>query len=152
MIHEEWMSSLLTNRTDLKRDQLAKTQQAMDSAVLDCLVDNFEDLIPGLQLPDENDRHILAAAIRGRADIIVTMNIKDFPNAQLDRYSIQAVHPDDFICDLLNLSPEAVYNSVRSVRLRLANPPKTVDEYLETLERNGLTVLVSQLRNFAQML
>jgi hypothetical protein len=152
MIHEEWMSSLLTNRTDLKRDQLAKTQQAMDSAVLDCLVDNFEDLIPGLQLPDENDRHILAAAIRGRADIIVTMNIKDFPNAQLDRYSIQAVHPDDFICDLLNLSPEAVYNSVRSVRLRLANPPKTADEYLETLERNGLTVLVSQLRNFAQML
>lgn len=152
MIHDEWISSLLKNRADLKRDDLARTQKAMDNAVLDCLVESFEDLIPGLNLPDENDRHILAAAIRGRADIIVTMNIKDFPDIELSKYSIQAVHPDDFICDILNLSPEAVYASARTVRSRLSNPPKTVDEYLDTLERNGLTVLVSRLRSFAQML
>lgn len=136
----------------MKREQLVKTREAMDSAILDCLVENYEDLIPSLNLPDQMDRHVLAAAIRGRADIIVTANTKDFPSTELDRYSIQAVHPDDFICDLLNLSPEAVYNSVRSIRLRLSSPPRTVEEYLETLERNGLTVLVSQLRNFSQML
>ena len=39
----------------------------------------YEDLIPGLQLPDPNDRHVLAAAIRGHADVIVTMNLRDFP-------------------------------------------------------------------------
>ena len=61
IIHEEWISSLLKNRGDLKREQLIRTQEAMDSAVLDCLVEDFQGLIPGLHLPDENDRHILAA-------------------------------------------------------------------------------------------
>jgi predicted nucleic acid-binding protein len=49
----------------------------MDGAVLDCLVFGYEDLIPSLTLPDEKDRHVLATAIRGRANVIVTFNMGD---------------------------------------------------------------------------
>lgn len=87
-IHDEWTSSLLAKRPDLKSQDLAKTRSAMNAAVLDCLVENYESLIPSLNLPDQNDRHVLAAAIQGRADTIVTMNQKDFPklNYQNTRY------------------------------------------------------------------
>ena len=147
-IREEWISNLLENRPDLKSSDLDKTRAAMNAAVLDCLVENFESLIPSLRLPDPNDRHVLAAAIRGRADVIVTMNQKDFPETELSRYSIHTQHPDDFISDLLSLAPEEVFKSIRRIRGRLKNPPMTADSNLDNLERNSLAITVSQLRRF----
>ncbi|MBC8122315.1 MAG: PIN domain-containing protein [Gemmatimonadaceae bacterium] len=64
-IHEEWMSSLLKNRPDLTRFKLERTRMLMYKHAVDALVDGYEDLIPGLRLPDPDDRHVLAAAIRG---------------------------------------------------------------------------------------
>jgi hypothetical protein len=78
-IQEEWITNLLTNRSDLTREQLDRTKQLMTQAVLDCLVRDFETLEPSLELPDRNDRHVLAAAIHCKADVIVTFNLKDFP-------------------------------------------------------------------------
>jgi len=147
-IHDEWTTSLLAKRPDLKSQDLAKTRSAMNAAVLDCLVENYESLIPSLNLPDHNDRHVLAAAIRGRADTILTMNQKDFPEAELSKYSIQSQHPDDFVSDLISLAPEVVFRAIRKIRSRLKNPPKSADDYLNTLERTGLTITVSQLRKF----
>jgi hypothetical protein len=69
----------------------------MDRAVPDCLVTGYEPLIEGLTLPDPNDRHILAAAIRCGAQIIVTLNLKDFPADVLDPYGVEAMHPDEFL-------------------------------------------------------
>lgn len=69
----------------------------MDRNVRDCLVEGYEYLIPGLSLPDEEDGHVLAAAIRSRSSVIVTFNLKDFPAAMLDEYKVEAQHPDEFI-------------------------------------------------------
>jgi hypothetical protein len=73
----------------------------------DCLVEQFEPLIAGLDLPDPGDRHVLAAAIRGRADVIVTRNLRDFPPDRLAPYGIEAQHPDTFefipIYDMMRL-------------------------------------------------
>jgi predicted nucleic acid-binding protein len=77
-IHEEWISNLLRNRQDLSRQRLERTRQLMDKAILDVLVEGYENLILSLSLPDENDRHVLAAAIRGGAQVLVTMNLKNF--------------------------------------------------------------------------
>ena len=151
-IHQEWINSLLQDRPDLKESDLQKTRQAMDRAVLDCLVEDYDDLVSTLTLPDPNDRHVLAAAIRGRADVIVTINIKDFSEEELSKYSISVQHPDDFVLDLLNLVPADVYAAVKKIRARLENPPLTVDQYLDNLERHGLTVSVSRLRGFEYLL
>lgn len=75
-VHEEWISSLLKNRPDLTRKKLERTRALIDLHVVDGLVTGYEHLIPGLQLPDPKNRHILTAAIRGRADVIATMNLK----------------------------------------------------------------------------
>jgi hypothetical protein len=72
----------------------------MDGAVPDCCVSGYEDLIEALTLPDPNDRHVLAAAIRCRASVIVTFNLEDFPMEVLDKYGIHTRHPDNFILDV----------------------------------------------------
>jgi predicted nucleic acid-binding protein len=78
-IHEEWIRNLLEDRPDLTRERLERTRDKMNSNIRDCLVTGYEPLIDGLTLPDPNDRHVLAAAIRASADVIVTFNLKDFP-------------------------------------------------------------------------
>jgi hypothetical protein len=118
----------------------------MDKHAIDVLVIGYEDLIPGLQLPDPNDRHVLAAAIRGQANVIVTMNLRDFPSDVLAPFGIEAQRPDEFILHLLDLAPGAVVAAAENHRQSLKNPPKTVSEYLETLERQGLTQTVTVLR------
>ena len=74
-IHEEWISGVLKDRPDLTRDKLTRVRDLMNFHVSDALVTGFDELIPSLTLPDPNDRHVLAAAIRGRADVIVTKNL-----------------------------------------------------------------------------
>jgi predicted nucleic acid-binding protein len=152
MIHDEWINAVLANRSDLSRADLARTRELMDLNVRDCLVTNFEDLIPAVQLPDPNDRHVLAAAIRGRADVIVTYNLKDFPDKELNKYGIAAQHPDEFLSHLLDLATGTVCAAARVHRQRLKNPPKAVEQYFETLEGQALTGFVAGLRPFARLL
>jgi hypothetical protein len=147
-VHEEWIRNVLINRPDLTRAHLERTRYLMDKHALDALVTGYEDLIPGLNLPDPGYRHVLAAAIRGRADVIVTMNLKDFPDAVLNSFGIEAQHPDDFILHLLSLSPGTVLSAARAHRESLKNPPKTESEYLDTLERQGLKQTVSVLSEY----
>jgi len=147
-VHEEWISNLLDNRPDLTRAKLERTRALMDRHAIDALVTGYEDLIPGIELPDPNDRHVVAAAIRGRADVIVTMNVRDFPPEAIARFGLEAQHPDEFILHLLDLAPGAVVGAAQAHRESLKNPPKTVEEYLDTLERQGLTQTVSVLREY----
>lgn len=132
-VHEEWISSLLRNRPDLSREKLERTRMLMDRHADDALIIGYEHLIPALRLPDANDRHVLAAAIQGRADVIVTANVRDFPADALAPFGIEAQHPDGFVLHLLDIAPEIVAGAARDHRESLKNPPKTVDEYLRTL-------------------
>lgn len=145
-IQEEWIRNLLLKRTDLKRDNLEKTRDTMDSAFPDSNITNYEEIINNLSLPDSNDRHVLAAAISVNADVIVTFNLKDFPPACLKSYRIEAQHPDKFITNLISFdrlkSLKALNNQVRS----LINPPKSKEEVLEALERCGLKNCVEDLK------
>ena len=89
-----------------------------------------------------------AAAIRGRVDVIVTMNLKDSLDAVLGAFGIEAQHPDEFVLHLFSLSPGTVPSAARAHRESLKNPPKTESEYLDTLERQGLAQTVSVLREY----
>lgn len=151
-IHEEWIGSLLKNRPDLTRSQLEWTRLQMNTHAEGCLVTNYEDLIPSLQLPDPNDRHVLAAAIRASADVIVTSNLSDFPRGTLAKFGIEAQHPDQFLTHLLDLAPNVVCAAAKRQRQSLKKPPKTVAEFLETLEATGLAQTVARLREFAELI
>jgi len=148
-IHDEWMRNVLKNNPKLTRERLERTRSLMDGAVPDCLVANYADLIDSLILPDPNDRHVLAAAIRGGADLIITYNLGDFPEDALTTYGIEAQHPDEFIAHLLDVAPGAVIAAAKCQREGLKNPPKTVDEFLAILEQQGLTQTVATLRPFS---
>ncbi len=124
----------------------------MNEAVRDCLVTGWEELITSHSLPNPDDRHVLAAAIRAGAGIIVTYNLADFPAETLARFDIEARHPDDFLLGLLDLAPGVVCAAVKRQRESLQNPPKTAEELLATLESQGLTQAVAQLRQFINLL
>lgn len=136
-IHDEWTENLLENRPEIPRRRLKQTRDRMNR-IPDCLVTGFESLERGLDLPDISDRHVLAAAIHCGAQAIVTYNLIDFPDSELQRHNIVAQHPDDFLLDLAELSPEAVQSSVRTILKRLENPPLTVTEYINVMRKNRL--------------
>lgn len=145
-IHEEWIESILANRPDLTRTRLERTRNLMNASVPDSLIVNHEELVPGIDLPDENDRHVVAAAIRGGASLIVTFNLKDFPANILGQYDLEAVDPDDFIVQQFHLSDAPVIESARKHRARLKSPRKSVEEYLATLEQQRLPRTAALLR------
>ncbi len=151
-IHDEWIRSLLDDRPDLKREQLERTRSLMNAHVRDCLVAGYEDLIEGLTLPDPHDRHVLAAAIRGSASVIVTFNLDDFPAECLDQFGVEAQHPDAFITHLIDLAPAAVCEAAKDHRASLKNPPKTVGEYLGALANQHLPETVRRLREFEELI
>lgn len=150
-IHAEWMRSVLEDRPELAA-RLERTRTLMDAHVRDCLVEGYHDLIPSLTLPDPDDRHVLAAAIRGRADVIVTFNLRDFPATALDPFGIDAQHPDEFIRHLIDLAPGVVAGAAREHRASLKSPPKTAEDYLLTLEQQQLPETVAALRQYVDVL
>lgn len=151
-IHDEWKRNLLKNRIDLKPEQLDRVSSLMDSAVPDCLVTGHEPLIQGLELPDKDDRHVLAAAIRCGSGVIVTMNLKDFPDSALSQFGIEAQHPDEFLFDLMDLDTAAVVSAASKHRASLKNPRLTAQEYLDMLVRQGLTQTTRILASFMQVI
>ena len=138
-IHNEWKRNLLKNRPDLTTEQLDRTSDLMDQAIPDACVYGYEKLIEGLTLPDVDDRHVLAAAIRCNASVIVTFNQKDFPDETLGSFGIEAQHPDEFVDNLFDLDPAAVIAAAQRQRKQLKMPPMDVSTYLELLLRQGLT-------------
>ncbi len=144
-IHDEWIRNVAKDRPELSLERLHRTKQLMDSHVLDAVVSGYEPLVDSLTLPDPGDRHVLAAAIHCGADVIVTSNLKDFPDSELSRFGIEAQKPDDFIIHLIDLHPNEVLNAFEKQRAGLRNPVQTAEQLLSTLRRNGLTKTVSTL-------
>lgn len=152
MVHEEWIAALLRNRPDLTRAQLERTRDLMNAHVRDSLVTDFEPLIKILALPDPDDRHVLAAAIKGHADLIVTANQRDFPPDVLGHWGIEPQHPDEFLTHQFHLSQPLFLQAVKTVRLRLVKPRKSVEEYLDTLRAQGLLATVRTIEPFNQFI
>lgn len=145
-IHEEWTRAVLENFPDVSRGDVERTRALMDEAALDALVTGYQEVAEHLVLPDPNDRHVLAAAIVGQADAIVTFNVDDFPEDQVQQYDIEVIHPDDFLLYQLDLSSSQFLGAVRQHRSGLKNPPRSPTEYLDELELNQVPRTVALLR------
>lgn len=145
-IHAEWMRNLLADRPHLSADTLERTRAAMDWHFPAAVVTGYAALAEVLDLPDPGDRHVLAAAIPGRADVIVTWNLRHFPADRLASSVLAARSPDAFIAGLFETGPEEVVAAVRGHRAALRNPPRSASDHLTALERVGLARTAALLR------
>lgn len=145
-ILDEAFRNIKKNRPDIDPTKLDRTRALMCSAVEDCLVSDYEDLIGGLTLPDLDDRHVLAAAIKAGAQVIVTDNRKHFPQGEVGKYDIAIQGADDFLCDVIDLDGARVHQAVTLAAGTLKNPPRTVDDVLDSLARSGAPTAAALLR------
>jgi predicted nucleic acid-binding protein len=144
-ILDECFRSIVHARPKLA-GKLDRTRALMEAAVPAAKVTGYEPLVATLTLPDEDDRHVLAAAIKCSAQAIVTTNLRDFPVEALAPWEMEAQHPDTFVLHLLSLDPGAVVRAVVAQAAGLKAPPVTVRELLAILEARGLVQTVGELR------
>lgn len=151
-IHDEWINNLVRNRPDIPKEKLERTRELINEAIEDCLVTGYETLARELTLPDLNDCHVLAAAIKAQAQIIVTHNIKDFPIDYLNSFGMEAQHPDTFFLNQSDLQQSAFLAAVKRIRHSLKRPTKTPNEYLDILRRSELAKTAEFLENYIDLL
>lgn len=151
-IHEEWMRSVAEMHQHITPEQMQRRREHMDLAMPDAIVTGYRSLIVGEPLPDKDDRHVLAAAIVGRADVIVTFNLRDFPAEDLEPFGLEAQHPDVFFDFQRTLNPDLFQAVVKQARAALIKPEISADEYLDSLRRQGLQVVAGELQKVKGLL
>ena len=144
-IHAEWTRNLAKDRPELAT-RLPRVVELMNASVPDSLVTNYERLITNIDLPDPDDRHVVAAAIAGHADAIVTFNTKDFPADVLQLYGIEVQHPDEFVMNQLQLQKIPALSAIKKMRARWTNPARPAQELITAFEKRGLPMTADLLR------
>ena len=145
-IHAEWIRSVRRVRPEIPLDRLQRRRDAMDTALPDACITGHECLVSCLELPDAKDRHVLAVAIRAKAQVIVTYNESDFPADTLAGFDLVAQHPDTFLRHLIDLDRNIVRTRLETMRAQLVNPPIGKAEYIASLERLSLPETAAALR------
>ena len=147
MIETEWIRSLESRRPDLV-GKLGVRRDSMRAAIPDWEVPEsaWKSLLAGLVLPDPNDRHILAAAIAGHADCIVTSNLKDFPVAVLSVHGVEVIDPDTFIIKQWDLDTVNAIAAFKRMRSRRRKPQSSPEDFAYALEMGGLPATAKRLR------
>ncbi|TZF85615.1 PIN domain-containing protein (plasmid) [Pedobacter sp. BS3] len=122
----------------VSKEEIQKRVQIANKAFPDALVNNYDGLLKNLELPDPDDCHILAAAIKINANVIVTNNLKDFPEEYLDSFGLKVKSADDFLTDIIDLNHEQAVTAFKEMVLHKKNPE--LDEYqvLDMLRKSGL--------------
>jgi hypothetical protein len=116
------------------------------------MVVDYEPIIPTLQLPDADDRHVLAAAMKGGCQLILTFNVAHFPAEALTSHKLAAIHPDAFLSALCSADPAPVVIAAARIRARLVSPSMASDDYLLSLARGALPLTAQELRSFEDQL
>lgn len=142
----EWTGNLLEQKPHLKAS-IKSQLDAMNRAFPEARVEGYQDLIDSLTLPDEDDRHVLAAAIRSDAQVIVTENLKDFPAEALVHYDIEARSADSFLASTFELYPQLAIGALRKMRRDYVAPAMSPGDFILYLNKQGL----AQLAAFAKV-
>lgn len=135
---------------DLEISRINNRLQRMRDTFDDALVENWPEVSAGLDLPDNDDRHVLAAAIAGSAQSIVTFNLKDFPSNRLEPHGVEARNPDEFLLDQLDLHPGLAIQTLTTQAADLSNPPTDIFGLLNRLDRCGVPRFADEVRLMLQ--
>jgi predicted nucleic acid-binding protein len=136
-INQEWVQELLLKNPG-RRLQVLRTLELVNESVEDCLVTGYEHLIESIVMPDPHDRHAVAAAVAGGADVIVTFNLADFPADVLSPLGLEAKHPDDFLASIINVDGGAACEAIKAMRERYKKPPMTAGDFIASINAKGL--------------
>ncbi|WP_235299722.1 PIN domain-containing protein [Portibacter marinus] len=147
IIQQEWKYNLLKNRPDLKEAQLNRTIKLMESAFPEASTKIQLETIDKIEIPDENDKHVISSAIESNSNYIVTWNIKDFPKNILQQFSIEAIKPDKFIEALVKIDREKVATAFTNQLSSLKHPKLSKDQLVQILKKNGLKEIDKQLNS-----
>lgn len=147
-ILDEAFDNLRANRPDLDPARLERTRRMMCEVVRDCLVTGYEPLVAGIETPDPQDRHVIAAAIRSQAQVIVTNDQTGFPSTTLEPYGIKVQTADEFVAHCIDLNPELVVDVLEEMSEPLKEPSMNSLELLELLERHGLDASAEAVRPY----
>lgn len=128
-------------------DLVSKRVGTMTSYFPDAMVEGYSDLIAGMTC-DPKDRHVLAAAVRANAEVLVTFNLKDFPVESTSAFEVEVVHPDDFLLDQLDLFPGGLISTLRHLIEIYDSPPVSMDELLQSLARAGVPKFANEVPRF----
>ena len=145
-------TSLAINRISKGDADAAKQCSVMEQAFPESCVTGYESLEACMELPDQKDRHVLAAAIVTSASIIITDNIKDFPCAILNPLSINAISADEFIADTISLETVTAVDALKKMRERLKKPKMDSEALLEKIERHRLSITAEILKEHKLLL
>ena len=145
-IHDEWIRNLAANTPALSIERLIATRDRMKAVLPDADVTDYRHLIPELRLPDPDDRHVLAAAIAGKASLIVTWNLKDFPTRDLASHGVASQSPDDFLTGLHATFPDALISSIKRARHNLRKTMPSAEAFIDGLQQSGLKAFPALLR------
>jgi predicted nucleic acid-binding protein len=145
-ILDEMFRNLKNNRPDLDADKLDLMRAKMRTSVRDWRIAGHESIIECLELPDPDDRHVLAAAIRAKAQCIVTANLRDFPREDLEPWNVAAIHPDDFLEARISEAPETVYGIIEKISSLCRRPPLSAADVIDTLAKTQMPNSVKALR------
>ena len=135
---------------DAAQQAFRKRLIMMDQAFPESSIHVEESEWSQFDLPDPDDRHVLAAAAQGQADALATRNIKDFPQKLLDSFSIQDITPDDLLCVLLRRNPEATASAIRELIDSRHRPPINIPDCAKRLERSGATQFAAAIAHIRQ--
>lgn len=115
---------------------IASRIRTMREVFPDAEVKGYEDLVDQMTC-DAGDRHVVAAAVRANAEVIVTFNVKHFPRESLEPYDLEAVHPDEFLLDQLDLYRRTTLTAVDAIAAAYESPPMTTEEFLGLISKSG---------------
>ena len=149
---EQIMSEVRTHLNnvwnDVPQTAVDRYLDAINQAFPDSMVQGWERHVYGIQLPDANDCHVLAAAIESGATIIVTENLRDFPMAQIRRYGVTAMDSDTFLSERFAEDPHDAYAAISRLIGAKQHPPRTMDEEINTLQRLGMHKFAQRLSGY----
>jgi hypothetical protein len=150
-INEEWVEKLLL-KNPARRLQVLRTLKLVNESIEDCLITGYEHLIESVVLPDPDDRHVVAAALVGGVDVIVTYNLTDFPADVLSQLELEAQHPDDFLVSMIGVGGDLACDAVKAMRQRYRKPPMSAADYIASMKAKGLVKTGSLLQTMSDQI
>lgn len=150
-IINEWTKNLKSKRPEFSKS-IDSQVSAIETKFPEAIVTGYDALIETLELPDPDDRHVLAAAIRCGAQQIITDNLKDFPPDTLAEFDIEAISADEFLSHTFDLYSYNALPVIREIRNRYDKPPFTPSEFIMDLTAKGLPKLAAQLRDKLELI